>query len=152
MSLPFRQDDIEQSIPERFKQQVAQAPGSIAVRTRTSELSFARLDSWSNAIAAELLRLGAGSEPVPFLLPQGPLAIATTLGILKAGGMASAFGGNFGIMDIYAVQQVFGVAADQLAHGAGAHAQGPQAQRTIAHRGINKSYFVHRSLLPGWLS
>ena len=32
----------------------------------------------------------------------------TIRGILKAGGMASAFGGNFGIMDIYAVQQVFG--------------------------------------------
>src|SRR5947208_1522747 len=32
----------------------------------------------------------------------------TIRGILKAGGMASAFGGNFGIMDIYAAQQVFG--------------------------------------------
>ena len=77
--------NIEQSIPERFKKHVARAPDSIAVRTRTCELSFARLDSWSNTIAATLLRLGAGSEPVPFLLPQGPLAIATTLGILKAG-------------------------------------------------------------------
>ena len=63
---------------------VALAP-DIAVRTRTCELSFARLDSWSNAIAATLLRVGSGSEPVPFLLPQGPLAIATTLGVLKAG-------------------------------------------------------------------
>lgn len=32
----------------------------------------------------------------------------TVRGILKAGGMASAFGGNLGIMDIYAAQQVFG--------------------------------------------
>jgi amino acid adenylation domain-containing protein len=85
MSIPFRPEDIEQSIPERFKKHVARAPDSIAVRTRTCELSYARLDSWSNAIAATLLRLGAGSEPVPFLLPQGPPAIATTLGILKVG-------------------------------------------------------------------
>ncbi len=32
----------------------------------------------------------------------------TVRGILKAGGMAAAFGGNLGIMDIYAAQQVFG--------------------------------------------
>ena len=32
----------------------------------------------------------------------------TIRGILKAGGLASAFGGNLGIMDIYAAQMVFG--------------------------------------------
>ena len=32
----------------------------------------------------------------------------TVRGILKAGGMAEAFGGNLGIMDIYAAQSVFG--------------------------------------------
>ena len=32
----------------------------------------------------------------------------TVRGILKAGGMAQAFGGNLGIMDIYAAQNVFG--------------------------------------------
>jgi len=32
----------------------------------------------------------------------------TVRGILKAGGMAAAFGGNLGIMDIYAAQKVFG--------------------------------------------
>src|SRR6185295_3551768 len=32
----------------------------------------------------------------------------TIRGILKAGGMASAFGGSLGIMDIYAAQKVFG--------------------------------------------
>ena len=32
----------------------------------------------------------------------------TVRGILKAGGMAQAFGGNLGIMDIYAAQSVFG--------------------------------------------
>ncbi|HLK62897.1 MAG TPA: FtsX-like permease family protein [Bryobacteraceae bacterium] len=32
----------------------------------------------------------------------------TVRGILKAGGLAAAFGGNLGIMDIYAAQKVFG--------------------------------------------
>jgi non-ribosomal peptide synthetase component F len=85
MSMPFPPGDIEQSIPDHFARQVARAPEAVAVRTRAGELSYARLDGWSNAIAAELLRLGPACEPVPFLLPQGPLAIAATLGILKAG-------------------------------------------------------------------
>ncbi|HEY2016344.1 MAG TPA: FtsX-like permease family protein [Bryobacteraceae bacterium] len=38
---------------------------------------------------------------------EGPRQF-TIRGILKAGGMASAFGGNLGIMDIYAAQMVFG--------------------------------------------
>ena len=38
---------------------------------------------------------------------QGPRPF-TIRGILKAGGMAGAFGGSLGIMDIYAAQQVFG--------------------------------------------
>lgn len=84
--VPFRRDEIEQSIPERFASRVALAPDDIAVRTFTCELSYARLDGWSDAIASELLsRLGVRPEPVPFLMGQGPLAIATTLGILKAG-------------------------------------------------------------------
>lgn len=84
--VPFRRDEIDQSIPERFRTRVALAPGDVAVRTSTCELSYARLDGWSDAIASELLgRLGVRQEPVPFLLGQGPPAIATTLGILKAG-------------------------------------------------------------------
>ena len=79
-------EEIERSIPERFKEQVERAPDGIAVRTRTRQLSYACLDSSVDAIAADLLeRLGESPEPVPFLLPQGPLAIAATIGILKAG-------------------------------------------------------------------
>jgi amino acid adenylation domain-containing protein len=86
VSPPIQPEEIERSIPERFKEQVERAPDAVAVRTRTRQLSYARLDSWSNAIAADLLdRLDAAPEPVPFLLPQGPLAIAATIGILKAG-------------------------------------------------------------------
>jgi len=38
---------------------------------------------------------------------EGPRQF-TVRGVLKAGGMAQAFGGNLGIMDIYAAQKVFG--------------------------------------------
>jgi putative ABC transport system permease protein len=50
------------------------------------------------------LRTGA---KIAFDTMDGPKRF-TVRGILKAGGMASAFGGNLGIMDIYAAQKVFG--------------------------------------------
>ena len=50
--------------------------------------------------------LGAGSR-VAFDTMEGPRQF-TVRGVLKAGGMAAAFGGNLGIMDIYAAQKVFG--------------------------------------------
>jgi putative ABC transport system permease protein len=50
------------------------------------------------------LRTGA---KLAFDTMEGPRQF-TVRGILKAGGMASAFGGNLGIMDIYAAQKVFG--------------------------------------------
>jgi putative ABC transport system permease protein len=50
------------------------------------------------------LRLGS---VITFGTMQGPKRF-TVRGILKAGGLAAAFGGNLGIMDIYAAQMVFG--------------------------------------------
>ena len=50
--------------------------------------------------------LHTGSK-ITFDTMEGKKAF-TVRGILKAGGMAAAFGGNLGIMDIYAAQKVFG--------------------------------------------
>ena len=50
--------------------------------------------------------LHTGSK-ITFETMDGPKQF-TVRGILKAGGMAQAFGGNLGIMDIYAAQKVFG--------------------------------------------
>ncbi len=50
--------------------------------------------------------LRTGSR-ITFETMDGPKQF-TVRGILKAGGMAQAFGGNLGIMDIYAAQKIFG--------------------------------------------
>ncbi len=50
--------------------------------------------------------LNTGSK-IAFGTMDGPKQF-TVRGILKAGGMAAAFGGSLGIMDIYAAQKVFG--------------------------------------------
>ena len=46
-------------------------------------------------------------DKIAFSTMEGPRRF-TIRGILKSGGMASAFGGNLAIMDIYAAQMVFG--------------------------------------------
>ena len=51
-------------------------------------------------------KLGIGSK-VPMSTMEG-LKLFTVRGIMKSSGLASAFGGNLAIMDIYAAQKVFG--------------------------------------------
>ncbi|MGA2592756.1 MAG: FtsX-like permease family protein [Bryobacteraceae bacterium] len=51
--------------------------------------------------------LSSGSK-LPMQTMEGPKQF-TVRGILRSGGMTSAFGGNLAIMDIYAAQKVFGM-------------------------------------------
>lgn len=82
----FRREDIEQSIPARFSQRVAVAPNAIAVSTQEGSLTYSELDRLSNRIAHKILEFsGLDAEPVPFLLDQSSTAVATILGVLKAG-------------------------------------------------------------------
>src|SRR5262249_36880018 len=55
---------------------------------------------------ADRNHISTGSR-IRFDTMEGPKQF-TVRGILKAGGMAQAFGGNLGIMDLYAAQKVFG--------------------------------------------
>ena len=81
----FLLQDVEQSIPARFAQQVARAPEAIAVSAPGESLTYSELDWWSNRIAKKILDpSGADPEPVPILLDQGAPAVAATIGVLKA--------------------------------------------------------------------
>ncbi|HTC87986.1 MAG TPA: FtsX-like permease family protein [Bryobacteraceae bacterium] len=51
-------------------------------------------------------RLGVGAK-VPMSTMDGQ-KLFTVRGIMKAGGLTSAFGGNLAVMDVYAAQKVFG--------------------------------------------
>lgn len=55
---------------------------------------------------AEQNHLGLGSE-IPLSTMAGEKRL-TIRGIMKSGGLASAFGGNLAVMDIYAAQKIFG--------------------------------------------
>ncbi len=82
----FTASAVEQSIPDRFEQQVYRFPDRLAVQTKSDRLTYAELDDWSNRIAADILeRRGPGQEHVAVLLPQGASAVAAILAVLKAG-------------------------------------------------------------------
>jgi amino acid adenylation domain-containing protein len=83
---PFDPSDIEQSIVDRFEQQVNEHSSRIAVRTRDRELTYHALNCGSNAIARKIVNsCGNGEAPVALLLEQGAAAVTAILAVLKAG-------------------------------------------------------------------
>jgi len=84
--IEFKKEEIEQSIPERFEQQVRRYPDRLAVKTRSQALTYAQLNKAANRVAHTILESrGEGQEPVALLFDQGAQAVAAILGILKAG-------------------------------------------------------------------
>lgn len=84
--VPFRKEEIEQSIPARFEKQVRSGPGRLAVKTAARELTYRSLDRLSNRIARTLLQTRGGrAETVVLLFQPGAALAAAILGVLKAG-------------------------------------------------------------------
>jgi amino acid adenylation domain-containing protein len=82
----FSPEALEQSIPDRFEQQVARHPERRAVKTGNLALTYAGLNQMANRMARAILaRCGEGAEPVALLLEQGAPVIAALLGVLKTG-------------------------------------------------------------------
>jgi amino acid adenylation domain-containing protein len=82
----FSRTDAEQSIPVRFEKIVKLFPHRLAVRVGERSLTYDELNRYSDHIAQAILEArGPGSEPVALLLAHGVDAIATILGVLKAG-------------------------------------------------------------------
>jgi len=84
--LYFKDTDIEQSIIDRFHQQVQLYPGRIALRDGQTELTYEALNKLANSIASYLLEtnLRPGSR-VGILMEHGIPFIAAILGVLKGG-------------------------------------------------------------------
>ena len=82
----FRKEEIQQSIPSRFAQQVRRFPHHIAVQTRTAQITYDELDRFSNRIAHVVLeKCGAKTAPIALLFEPGPSMVAAILGVLKSG-------------------------------------------------------------------
>ena len=84
--VPFRQEEIEQSIPARFEQQVQRYPDRQALRSGHQTLTYEALNRTANRLAhAILAQRPGGKEPVALLLEHGIPMITGMLGTLKAG-------------------------------------------------------------------
>jgi amino acid adenylation domain-containing protein len=84
--IEFGKEEIEQSIPDRFEQQVRRYPGKTAVKTRKDELTYATLNQAANRVARAILaERGSGEEPIALILENGAPMIVAILGVLKVG-------------------------------------------------------------------
>jgi amino acid adenylation domain-containing protein len=76
---------LEQSIPDRFRSQVAQYPYRLALEDAHRTLTYAQLACGVDVVASALRRRGVGREQrVVLLLDQGVAAVTATLGVLSA--------------------------------------------------------------------
>jgi amino acid adenylation domain-containing protein len=82
----FNREEIEQSIPDRFEQQVHRNPDRLVVKAKSYALTYDELNRAANRMARALLAQRAGGEePIGLLFEHGAPMIAAILGVLKAG-------------------------------------------------------------------
>jgi amino acid adenylation domain-containing protein len=84
--IEFTQAEIEQSIPERFAQQVNKYPHHFAVKTSSTQLTYQQLHQQANQVAQTLLSV-VNSEPphVALLFEHDATMIVAIMGVLSAG-------------------------------------------------------------------
>jgi amino acid adenylation domain-containing protein len=84
--VPFKQEDVEQSIPDRFEQQVSRFPDRPAISARSHRLTYEELNQAANRVARSILAKDEkGEKPTALLLEHGGPVITAMLGLLKAG-------------------------------------------------------------------
>ena len=82
----FTKQEIEQSIPERFEQQVAKCPERIAIKEKNRALTYEQLNRAANRAARAILTVCAqNEEPVAVFLEHDTDLILAMLAIFKAG-------------------------------------------------------------------
>jgi amino acid adenylation domain-containing protein len=87
---------IEQSIVQRFEQQVHQYPQRLALKTRHHTFTYTAVNEAANRIAHALLPLcNRGQQPVALLFATGAPFVIAALGVLKAGNIVVALESTF---------------------------------------------------------
>ncbi len=84
--VPFQDQEIEQSIPERFEQQARLHGERLAIKSDRESFAFAGLNQSANRLARKILSYrGAGTEPIALLFDHGAAVLISMFGVLKAG-------------------------------------------------------------------
>jgi amino acid adenylation domain-containing protein/non-ribosomal peptide synthase protein (TIGR01720 family) len=75
------------TVPDRFAEQVARAPDTVAVRFRDRQLTYAELDARANRLAHRLIKRGVRPEErVGVLMERSNDLVVAVLAVVKAGG------------------------------------------------------------------
>ena len=84
--IEFKKEAVEQSIPDRFEEQVRRHPNRLAVKARSQRLTYTELNQSANRVArAVLAQEGNGQETVVLMFEHGAQVLIAILGVLKAG-------------------------------------------------------------------
>ena len=84
--VPFTDDEIEQSIPERFEQQVRAAGDRLAIKSPERSFTYAELNQTANRLARRILSLrGERAEAIALMFDHGASILAAILAVLKTG-------------------------------------------------------------------
>ena len=82
----FGDDEIEQSIPQRFEQQVQVGGSRVAIKSDREIYTFDSLNRTANRLAREILkRRGSTEEPIALLFDHGAAVLVAIMAVLKAG-------------------------------------------------------------------
>ncbi len=82
----FEKESIEQSIADRFEEQVKKYPDHVAVKTRRHQWTYSELNRTANQIAQTFLQAcRPGEQRIGLLFEHDAPMIAGILGVLKAG-------------------------------------------------------------------
>ncbi len=84
--MDLTKEETEQSITDRFEEQVRRHSRRLAIKTTSQSLTYEQLNATSNRVAHSILaRTGDAGGPVALLFKQGASMIIGSLGVLKAG-------------------------------------------------------------------
>ena len=82
---PFGDDELEQSIPERFERRALTHPDRLAIRSPEQSFTYDRLNRVANRLARTILSIPGDAGAVALLFDHGADALAAMLAVLKAG-------------------------------------------------------------------
>jgi amino acid adenylation domain-containing protein len=84
--IEFRKQDIEQSIPAKFQEQVRKHPHNIAVHTKNYHWTYSELNCRANQVAQTILKeFTFGEERIALLFEHDAPMVAGILGVLQVG-------------------------------------------------------------------
>jgi amino acid adenylation domain-containing protein len=84
--IAFGDDEIEQSIPQRFERQVHAGGNRVAIKSDREVYTFDSLNRTANRLAREILaRRGSAAEPIALLFDHGAAVLVAIMAVLKAG-------------------------------------------------------------------